>query len=252
MAYGHSGRYINVEIENTYEYAGQDFMDWSQFVDYLSYNLNMSQHIDSYKTDVRSIADEIVELAREFIEENGTYQSGELSRSVRWIPTDKGFQLLADAVDEHGRHYAGHIEYGFTDKAGLPHGPWPFLRPAMRVAAEMSTGVLADRTASDILYGYGQSTSLKFGRADLDAVASAAGGRSAVRQQVRESYGARHQVHRWQGHAKQDMGLQNKYRWRDAGHGVNYKGKIAPYAQESFDRNYGPHQDRWDFRGGVL
>lgn len=252
MGYGYSGANIQVEIENTYEYAGREFDDWEGLTNYLNYNLNMHKNIDDYATDIEAIADEAVELAREFIEENGTYESGELWHSVNWRPIYHGIQLYADAVDDYDRHYAGHIEYGFTDKAGMPHGPWPFLRPAMRIAAEMSTGRLADHMASDILYGYGNTSFLQFGRANLNNVAREAGGRYAIRDRVRNQYGAKNKVDHLLGHSKQNMGLQNKYRWTTAGHGVNFKGKISPDIKESFDAKWGSHLREYEFRGGYL
>ena len=246
------GRNIAVDIETVYEYAGSQFFDPDEFCDYLAYNLNTAQHIDNYKTDVRQIADEIVAIAQDFILENGTYQDGELWRNVKWRATEAGIQLYDDARDAYGRPYSGHIEYGFTDKAGMPHGPWPFLRPAMRIGAEMSTGIIGDHMASDILYGIGNNNRIYFGRRVLDDSARMAGGRNSIRDTVRNSYGARNKVNIWQGHSKQNFGLQNKYRWREASHGINHMGKISPDVHDSFIENYGNTMSRRDFRDGTL
>ena len=246
------GRNIAVDIETVYEYAGSQFFDPNAFLDHLAYNLNTAQHIDNYKTDVRSIADEIVAIAQEFILENGTYEDGELYNNVRWRPTEAGIQLYDDARDKYGRPYAGHIEYGFTDRAGMPHGPWPFLRPAMRIGAELSTGIIGDHMASDILYGIGNRSTIYFGRKDLNESARMAGGRNFIRDTVRNSYGARNKVNIWQGHSKQNLGLQNKYRWRESSHGINHMDKISPDVHDSFIENYGNTMSRWDFRDGTL
>ena len=246
------GRNIAVDIETVYEYAGSQFFDPDVFLDHLAYNLNMAKDIDLYKTDVRAIADEIVSIAQDFIIENGTYEDGELWRNVRWTKTPNGIQLYDDARDKYGRAYAGHIEYGFTDRAGMPHGPWPFLRPAMRIGAEMSTGIIGDHMASNILYGIGNNNRIYFGRRNLDESARMAGGRDAIRHQVRASYDSRNKVNIWHGQAKSNMGLQNKYRWRDASHGINHMGKISPDIEDSFKENFGDTMSRDDFRDGRL
>lgn len=246
------GRNIAVDIITKYEYAGSEYYNPEDFLSHLAYNLNMAQDIDVYKTDVRAIADEIVSIAQDFIIENGTYQDGELWRNVKWTQISNGIQLYDDARDKYGRPYAGHIEYGFTDKAGMPHGPWPFLRPAMRIGAEMSTGMIADHMASNILYGIGNNNRIYFGRHDLRDAAILAGGKGNIRDRVRTSYGSRNKVNIWHGQAKSNMGLQNKYRWRDASHGINHMGKISPDIEDSFKTNFGDTMSRDDFRDGRL
>ena len=246
------GRNIAVDIETVYEYAGSEYYNPQDFLDHLAYNLNTAKHIDLYKTDVERIANEIVSIAKDFIIENGTYQDGELWRNVKWRKTSSGIQLYDDARDKYGRPYAGHIEYGFTDKAGMPHGPWPFLRPAMRIGAEMSTGAIADHMASNILYGIGNSNRIYFGRKNLSDSARLAGGREMIRHDVRAAYDSRNKVNIWHGRARSNMGLQNKYRWRDASHGINHMGKISPDVKESFKESFGDTMSREDFRDGLL
>ena len=77
--------------------------------------------INEYKTDVAAIGDEIVKIAKEFVITNGTYRTGRLHDSIRWIPKSQGIQLIADAKEGES-HYAGHIEYGFVGRDGLPKG----------------------------------------------------------------------------------------------------------------------------------
>lgn len=247
-----AGRNVTGTIETIYEYAGSQYYNSADFLDHLAYNINTAQDIDSYATDIAAIADETVAIAREFILENGTYQDGTLYRNVKWRKINNGFQLYDDARDKRGRPYAGHIEYGFTDRAGMPHGPWPFLRPAMRIAAEMSTGAIGDHAVSNILYGIGSGNTLKFGRRSLYGGDHVIGGMNAIRGQTRSSFGAKHKVNIWEGHSKQNLGLQNKNRWRDAKHGVNYMGKINSDVKDSFARNWGNTMSRDEFRRGEL
>lgn len=245
------GRNIGIEIENTYDYLGQTFEDAESFTEFLNYNLNMASHIDNYKTDIEAIANEIVEIAKDFVISNGTYQTGRLHDSIHWVPQARGIQLIADAKDGES-HYAGHIEYGFVGRDGMPKGPWPFLRPAMRIGAEASTGQLADRMASNILYGIGDTGSLSFGRYNIASVMAAAGGRANVLNQVRSSYGGR------ENFSGRKYGA-NQTRWRKAGHGINYTGKIKSHENgketdgwRSLKNNFGSHMSDWEYREGHL
>lgn len=240
------GRNIGIEIENTYDYLGQTFDSMESFTDFLNYNLNMASDINEYKTDVAAIGDEIVKIAKEFVITNGTYRTGRLHDSIHWIPKSKGIQLVADAK-EGDRHYAGHIEYGFVGRDGLPYGPWPFLRPAMRIGAEASTGRLADAMANRILRGKGfASTPMSFGRYNIHSVLAASGGRHNVVNRVRESYNG--------GAIGKSRYGANQTRWSKAGHGINYTGKIDSNSDEGriFANRFGPALSRDEFRRGSL
>lgn len=247
-----AGRNVIGTIETVYEYAGSRYYNPMDFLDHLAYNINTAQDIDQYATDIAAIADETVEIAREFILENGTYQDGTLYRNVKWRKIEKGFQLYDDARDSRGRPYAGHIEYGFTDRAGMPHGPWPFLRPAMRIAAEMSTGAIGNHMASNILYGIGSGNILQLGRRSLSGRDHVVGGLNTIRDRTRSSFGSRNKVNIWEGQSKRNLGLQNTYRWRDAKHGVGHMNKISPDARDSFINNWGSTMSRDEFRRGEL
>lgn len=245
---GYGGRNISVEIETTYEYAGSQFYDPYEFYDYLSYNLNMAQHIDNYKTDVEAIADEAVNLAREFVVSNGTYKTGALYDSIDWSPTASGIRLYASVP------YSGHIEYGFVGRDGMPHGPWPFLRPAMRIAAEASTGKIADHAASDILWGVGNNNILSFGRANIDQVMRNAGGRGFVMNQVHHSYGSKNRAGI---NGKDRNPIGNQRRWTRASHGIDYMGRLknddtdeGRALYESFTSKFGEHMSSSEFRWG--
>lgn len=247
-----AGRNVTGIIETVYEYAGSQYYNSADFLDHLAYNINTAQDIDSYVTDISAIADKTVEIAKGFILENGTYQDGTLYRNVKWRKINNGFQLYDDARDKRGRPYAGHIEYGFTDRAGMPHGPWPFLRPAMRIAAEMSTGVIGDRAASNILYGVGSGNTLQFGRRSLFGSGRYVRGMNNLRDEVRTSFGSRNKVNIWEGRGRGNKGLQDQYRWREAKHGINHMGKIDSDIKDSFVSSWGNTMSRDEFRRGEL
>ena len=116
----------------------------------------------------------------------------------------------------------------------------------------MSTGIIGDHMASNILYGIGNNDRIYFGSHTLNDVAKLAGGRSAIRDQVRSSYDSRNKVNIWNRHAKSNIGLKNQYRWRDASHGINHMGKISPDIEDSFRDKFGDTMSRDDFRSGRL
>lgn len=173
------GRNISVEIENVYEYRGSSSYTPEGLFNHLAYNLNMAQDMNSYKTDVSAIADKAVEIARDFVQRNGNVRTGALLNSIGWEPKDNGFRLFAKVP------YSGHIEYGFTDRGGQKRGPWPYLRPAMRIAGEMSTGVIGDHAAQIILNGPGPyhlgkgKTGMFFGRHNINMTANSAVSKTA-------------------------------------------------------------------------
>ena len=194
------GQNISVEIINKYEYGDKSGEDLSGLVDYLQYNLMMAQDIDNYKTEVPKIAEKAVKIAKDFVIRNGTVDSGDLHDSINWARIDKGFTLYA------GVPYSGHIEYGFTGRDGAKKGPWPYLRPAMRIAAEMSTGILGDRAAQTILYGNGMMPTLKngktgvyLGRHSMEGSHHSASGQTARSFGSRGTFGSSSRYTRWTG-----------------------------------------------------
>lgn len=214
------GRYIEVDVENTYEYRGYNVESLDEVANTLNYNLRMASDPKSYVTDVEEIMKLAKSLAQSFVASNHPVP-GSRHQSTRRLydsinydmePSNggTGARLYANAADKYGRKYAGHIEYGFTDKSGIPHGPWPFLRPAMRIAAEASTGSLADHMSEITLYGgaFSHHGELKFGRKNLYSQMTQSGGRRNVISQTRKGYGATSKGKSW-SNAKNGIGYRS-------------------------------------------
>ena len=158
MGRGYAGADVIATLEMDYEYLGHEYHDTKGALEevrnILEMNLLLARDIDSYVTDIEHIGQQAVEYARSFIRQNMTWDTGRLHDSVEFVRVaNNQMQLRAPARDEDNHPYAGHIEYGFTDRAGQGRGPWPFLRPAMRLAAADSRGMLADEMARLSLYG---------------------------------------------------------------------------------------------------
>lgn len=154
MSRGYSGANVIAELEIEYNYMGHDFDEYNDITNLMEMNLYFAKDTDNYSTNIEHIMNQAVEYAKNFVKQNLTWDTGRLYHSIeaRRISSDH-WQLIAPARDEREHLYAGHIEYGFTDKAGQAHGPWPFLRPAMRLAAMDSRGELEQALAQNILYG---------------------------------------------------------------------------------------------------
>lgn len=154
------GADLVADITIDYEYMGHDFDDFEGVENLLSLNLDFARDTSNYATNVEMIGQQAVKYAQSFLRQNGNYRTGALHDSIRFeqdASDGSRWTLSAPARDKRGHPYAGHIEYGFTDRSGQGRGPWPFLRPAMRMAAADSRGELADMLAWAALYGQGQS-----------------------------------------------------------------------------------------------
>lgn len=172
MGKGYSGADLIADLDVHYFYQGHDFDDPNDLTNHLQMTLSFAKDTDRYATNVEHIMSQAERYAKDFLEGNGNIDSGELYSSIkgeRISPTK--WTLHAPARDNRSHLYAGHIEYGFTDKAGQAHGPWPFLRPAVQLAAMDSRGELADALAYSLLYGELKSNSQKsylaLGRSNL-------------------------------------------------------------------------------------
>jgi len=151
---GYSGANLVAELEVEYEYLGYHKDSFDDIANDLQLNLAFLQDTDSYATNVQHIMKEAEKYAKSFLRQHGKYYTGNLHDSIIAERVSASqWTLHAPAKDKYGRYYAGHIEYGYTDKLGKPHGPWPFLRPALRLAAMDSRGELADAVARKALYG---------------------------------------------------------------------------------------------------
>lgn len=217
MGKGYSGADAILELELSYEYQGHPEKEWESVANLMEINLvHATQDLSYMATDFELIKDNMVQLARSFILQNGTYDTGELYRSVRGVINGQQISLTAPARDNRGHLYAGHIEFGFTDRGGMPHGPWPFLRPAVHLAAMDSRGMLADEMAMMLAGGPSYSMhssmgSLSFGRSD-NRMTSAMGARTA--RQTRQVYKADN---------------KNNKQWTGALHGIRSQSKSSNY-----------------------
>jgi len=244
MGRGYSGANLSATIDVTYEYAGSTFYDPNEFTDYLKMNLSMATDTKTYQDFMPEIGKLAVQFAQDFIQSNGTYRTGKLYNSVKWKPTSSGITLYADARDKYGSAYAGHIEYGFVGRDGMPHGPWPFLRPAIRMAAEASKGEIASTAAQNILYGRYDSK-ISFGRANVKNLLGDYnyGNRGSFVNNVRGGFRANPGIGRWRG----------------AQHGIDHMGRLENDKSDSgkelyrsFVNNYGKAMPEWRLRRGEL
>lgn len=247
MGRGYVGTDANAFMENKYEYAGSEFYNPYDFYDFLKYNLEMAKDTKTYQEYMPDIGRLAVQFAQDLVISNGTYRTGKLHDSIHWAPNSTGITLFANARDQRGSAYAGHIEYGFVGRDGMPHGPWPFLRPAVRMAAEASRGVLADAAAMNILYGR-YDNNLQFGRANIKHLL---GGRGFSN---RQNY-----VNAVSHKFKADNSRYGTGRWKGANHGIDHMGRLRNDQSKegkerytSFQNTFGNTMDRWDFRDGSL
>lgn len=159
MGRGYSGADLIASLNVEYEYQGHDFDDFGDMTNRIRMMLSFAQDTDNYATNVQHIMEQAEEYARAFVMGNNTIDTGELYNSIESKRVNANqWTLHAPARDlrkrgSKGTLYAGHIEYGFTDKRGQPHGPWPFLRPAVQLAAMDSRGELAKALSENMLYG---------------------------------------------------------------------------------------------------
>lgn len=159
------GRNVEMTIESGYNYTpvAERFLNpWNDYVNDLEFRLQGASDLSSLKTDFNMIAKRLEETAKDFVRSNGTVKTGKLLNSIRAEIQGNSISLGVPGV-----HYAGHIEWGFTGRDGMPHGPWPYLRPAIHLVAADSTGQLAEALCAQIL---GQSGTATFGRHTMTGV----------------------------------------------------------------------------------
>lgn len=221
MGRGYRGSDVLLDLELSYEYMGHRTEEWNDIANLMEINLRHATTDLSYlKTDFDKIKENMETLAREFLAQNGNIRTGALYDSVKAKVKGNSITLSAPARDPRNGHpYAGHIEFGFTDRGGQAHGPWPFLRPAVHLAAQESTGMLGDSFAQSLLYGEnfhamshpsakGKAGRLAFGRTDKRIRANRA---RNLAQGTREHFNSGKQ----QPHSK-----NNTKQWNDANHGI--------------------------------
>lgn len=177
---GYSGRNVLLELDVQYEYqnvvrnergvqiGGGLFQELELALTHIN-----GKDLSKFVTDFDEIAEDMEDLAHAFLDKNiyeipqnpkappRTYR---LYDSVIALPVGDSIILEAPARDNVGRAYAGHIEYGFTLRDGRPRGPWPFLRPAARLAAARSTGPIGENLREYLRNVLAIGDILEFGR----------------------------------------------------------------------------------------
>lgn len=209
----YSGANALLEVDVQYEYHGHQANSFEEVVNLMNISLvhNNGRDLIDMATDFELIAKNMEELAKSFILQNGTYKTLNLYKSVKATVNGHTVNLNAPARDSRGHPYAGHIEYGFTDKLGIPHGPWPFLRPAVRLAAADSRNQIGQSVAAFLADEIDSKGRIAFGRSGNIVTPKRA---SNIAQSTREQFGA----------GRTNLkGISNNRHWTVANHGI--KGK---------------------------
>lgn len=140
-----------VRITSDYEYVLGELEG-----NLLKFQLDFSQG-GWAKEEVKIIAHELENTAKYFAEEQGLapgmpgsrslweedefhVNSGTLYNSIKGLPDGYNAKLIASAKNSRGQYYAGHIEYGFHNRADEFVPGRPFLRPAMYAVSEATKG----------------------------------------------------------------------------------------------------------------
>lgn len=186
--------YIPGDPENGIEAYFEDLM----------YRLEAARDLSTYKTDFEIIRRQLEETAKSFIESNGTIKTGNMYNHTEATINGNTITLGVPGVP-----YAGHIEWGFTAKDGMPHGPWPFIRPAMHLVSSNSTNQL--------------------GQAFIQAIS----GRDEIQFGRNYTNPTHSDVNRFQGKFQSQKGLQNgNNAWVKASNGIrgtNWKDQFEYY-----------------------
>ena len=216
MGRGYSGRDVLLDLELSYEYQGHSTNEWNDIVNLMEFSLtHATQDLSYLKTDFELIKENMVKLAHEFLLQNGNVRTGALYNSVQAHINGNQISLSAPARDPRDGHpYAGHIEFGFTDRGGNARGPWPFLRPAVHLAAQESTCMIGDSFAWGLLHWDNFDAisrpmgRLAFGRTNKWMTPNR---KRNVVQQTREHFNSGKQSPNSRRNTKQ---------WNDANHGI--------------------------------
>ena len=95
------------------------------------------------RDELEKIKDELVEAGQTFATAQGLGNS-RLYENIRAELTNQGtVDFTNNAMDDYGRYYAGHVEYGHRTKSGGFVPARPFMRPAMYAVSEASRGRIA-------------------------------------------------------------------------------------------------------------
>lgn len=104
----------------------------------------------AFAPDFGRLGENIVKMARYFIDVNKTERSGKMRRSITYDVKEDGVQIEVPV------HYAPYIEYGFTHNHSREFiGPFPFIRPAIAWAADATYKDITTRVNNFFLEGEG-------------------------------------------------------------------------------------------------
>jgi hypothetical protein len=110
-------------------------------------------NMDAYDEAMKEIAITAMMIAKRY----APVDTGMLEQDIHYYRNGPAsYTILADPVDEHGRHYAVYNEYGTVKMpAGMPDSPLgvistsgkyafrPFMRPAAIMASRMAPSILS-------------------------------------------------------------------------------------------------------------
>ena len=112
--------------------------------------------------------DELEKIRQELIEAAHTFAAAQglggtrLDNATTAVINGKGIDFRNDAVDDYGRYYAGHVEYGHRDRGGGFVAARSFMRPALYTVADASRGRLSG-TVERYLNAMWSMSPLQFG-----------------------------------------------------------------------------------------
>lgn len=114
------------------------------------------------RQELEKISAELVEAAHTFAAAQGLGGT-RLDLATTAKPTDNNtVDFRNDAMDDKGRYYGGHVEYGHRDRGGGFVPARPFMRPAMYAVADATMGNLA-RTVTRYLEAMWAVEAVNFG-----------------------------------------------------------------------------------------
>lgn len=106
---------------------------------------------------LNEIGENITSSAKMILEQSGHDKTGTLKNSIKYKLEGNSIVVTANAP------YAAHIEYGFKHKTaygGRLVGPFPYLRPALKLSEAQSKGLLTEYL-SNTFYGKENLSSFK-------------------------------------------------------------------------------------------
>lgn len=162
----------NITVSMEYAYAGWKGIPKEEFpnlYDNLRYKLE-GGNFREMDYVLEDLGGSVIDYAIGFLERtslnfrdqknyNGEY--GSVQQEINSLKDRESFKVKPpeggsgrkSIIVENIRSYAGHIEYGFLHtRSGEFLGPYPYMRPALKLAAAESTGMLEEFLKEEVLY----------------------------------------------------------------------------------------------------